>query len=115
MRWVGGEVIPVHMWKSTWCERVSAKEDIPHRVQDPRQSEESIPLEESPANHMGVHKGKGDTDAGSCSWYGVSEPVCGKNGICETRVEYPNPRGIRRTSMLRGEAVGMGDCLHEKD
>ena len=45
MQGLGREVIPVHLWKSTWSERVSAKEDILHGVQDPKQSEESIPPE----------------------------------------------------------------------
>lgn len=96
--------------------RVSAKEcHILHRVQDPRQSEESISPEESPAYCTGAYKGKGDRDAGTCSWYGVSEPVCIKDGICETGIEFPNPCGIRSASKLGGEAEGMGDCLHEED
>lgn len=112
MQRVGGEVIPVCMWTSTWGERVSAKEDILQGVNNPRQSEESIPPEESSAYCMGVHKGKGNTDA---AWYGVSEPVCDEDGIWETGVEYTNPHGLRRASMLGGEAVVAGDCLHEQD
>lgn len=59
---------------------------------------------------MGAHQGKGHRDV---AWYVVSELACDEDGIWGTRVESPNPRGIKMASMPGGEAVVTGDCLSQ--
>lgn len=47
-------------------------------------------------------KNKAAGMAGDAAWGGVSEPEWDKEDICQMRVEYPKPSGVRRAFVPGG-------------